>query len=159
MHRLRALAAVSLTVAITAGCSGGGGGKETSGPAPLGPVTSTTAPTFTGAGSGRFCAGAGALDERFAGLLGSAEPDVTRTLFTSAQEAVSDLADSAPPEIKADLTVLVGAYRQLLDGLRRSDYDLARLPADVTSALQSPPVRTAGDRIDVFRRTVCGQGG
>jgi len=84
--------------------------------------------------------------------------ETTRTLYTAAQEAVSIMAGSAPPELQGELTVLVGAYRQILDGLRRADFDVTRLPSDVTGTLATPSVRGAGDSVNAYTRAVCAPG-
>ena len=158
MGRGRVAVVGALIAALAAGCSGGGD-KQRAAPADLTPVTSTTEPSFTGAGSGPFCAEIKDLDRRFSELLTSSEPDATRTLFTSAQKVVASLADGAPAEIRGDLAVIVGAYRQLLDGLRKVDFDVARLSPEVVRGLDAADVRTAGDRLGVYTRKVCNAGG
>ena len=143
---------------IAAGC-GSGGGEAAPAPAALAPAASSAAPAFAGSGSGPFCAEVRGLADRFATLLSSGDPGATRALYSAAQQAVNAMADAAPPEIKGELTVLVDAYRQLLDGLRTADYDVTRLPREVTGALASPSVRSAAGRLETYARTVCGAGG
>ncbi len=156
MRRMWLLVAIGVAAAVVGGCSDGR--KEQAAPTGLSPVTSTTEPTFTGAGGGPFCAEVGALEGRLSELLASTDPDAARNLFTSAQKAVSSLADTAPAEIRGDMRVLVGVYRQLLDGLGRADFDMAKLGPDVAGRLDSPEARTAADRLDAYKRKVC-QGG
>ncbi len=158
MGRLR-LARATVLLAVAAAACSGGDGKKPAEEAQLAPVTSTTEPSFTGAGSERFCREVGSATGRLSELATSTEPDSARRLFTSAQEALATLVDAAPAEIRSDLNVLAGAYRQLLDGLRKVDFDVARLPPEVTGGLNRPEVRTAGDRLGVYQRKICGQGG
>jgi hypothetical protein len=62
----------------------------------------------------------------------------------------------APGEIAADVRIVVGAYDDLVDGLRRADWDPSRLGPETSASLGEPRVRTAGDRLAAYERTVCG---
>ena len=158
----RLVGAVVVAVALaSAGCSGAGDdpGRADPPPAAPAPVPGTGAPSFSGAGSDPFCAQIRGFGDRFGQLLVSREPDAARAFFTSAQEAVSSLAELAPAEIRADMTVLVGAFQRLLDDLRAADFDVARLPPAANATFEAPEVRTAGTRLDAYKRQVCGEVG
>jgi hypothetical protein len=60
----------------------------------------------------------------------------------------------APGEIAADVRIVVGAYDDLVDGLCRADP--SRLGPETSASLGEPRVRTAGDRLAAYERTVCG---
>lgn len=55
--------------------------------------------------------------------------------------------------------MLVGAYQLFLDGLGKVGFDINKLPPDVRAKLNAPDVRAAGDRIDAYKRKVCGPAG
>jgi hypothetical protein len=172
-RRLLAGMAVVAVLAVATACDGESGGGITEEPAssriPAASTTSTAfagagtsgtdEPAFTGEGREPFCAELATVDPRFAELPMSGQPDAVRSFFTLVHEKLSALAGSAPPEVSGDLTVVVGAYRQLLDGLGEVDFDPARLPPEVSRTFESPEVRTAGARLEAYKRTVCGQGG
>ena len=136
MGRLRALVAtVAVTASMAAGCGGGGGGAG---------------------GSGEFCAVARTFEAKFRPLLTANGPDAAKSFWTSAQQGLTDLNDSAPAAIKGDIEVMISAYRQLLDALRQVDYELPRVPPGVLRGLDAPAVATAGDRLGTYLRTECG---
>ncbi len=155
MSRLRFLVAAGVLVA---GC-GSGDGKEITQPEPrpatTAPATTTVPPTFSGQGSAPYCAAASSLQESFAKLLFSSDVEATRTLYATAQTAVTGMADNPPPEIKDELSVVVGAYRTLLETLRSVDFSLPRLPPDVVAALNAPPVKASADRLASYRQSAC----
>lgn len=136
-----------------AGCTNGG--SDGAAPPPPGP-TSTTEPVFSGEGREQFCPRVRATDEKLAGLAtAGSRPDDVRRLYSAAQQAVEDLADAAPAEVRADVRVVEEAYDDFIGELREARYDPAKVSPEARQKLQSARVRAAGERLDAYRRKVC----
>lgn len=154
-------AALLLAVLLLASCSDGGSDPSPS-TAASGPVAATTtvAPTFSGAGSERFCALARTAWAR-QGELATVAPsaDAVRDQVTEAADATRAMVAVAPAEIAADVRVIAGAYDALLERLRRAAFDPSVLASATADAFGAPAVQTAGQRLTAYQRTVCGIAG
>lgn len=136
------------------GCSRGA--TDQASPRPVARATSTTDPVFSGEGRERFCPLVRATDERLSGLSAAgSRPDDVRRLYSAAQQAVEDLADAAPAEVRADVRVIAKAYDEFIGELREARYDPAKVSPDARQKLQSPRVKAAGERLDAYRSKVC----
>jgi len=144
----------AVMIVSSAGCSSSGGRAQTT-PHDAEQASTTTDPSFSGEGSTRFCSEARLVDERLGKLLASGEQQSARNLYEPAQQAVNALAEVAAPEIEADLAVLVKAYKDLLDGLKKVDYDVTKLPPGLIRTMSSGEVRIAGDRLKAYQTKVC----
>lgn len=153
--RFSVLASV-LLVALAA-CSGGDDSPAASpGPTEPADATTTTAPTFTGAGSDEFCTLARQANQRL-GELAQAPPseDAVRELFTSTADSVDAMADVAPAEIGPAARTMATAYAELVDALSRVQWQPDRLPAEAEQRLNAPEVTAAGNRLSSYQRQVC----
>ena len=76
--------------------------------------------------------------------------------------ALSKLEDSAPAEIKGDVTTVFGVIGKMADVFAKYDYDTAKLAtaqadfAEFTAAIQSPNFVAAGERLGTYFQQVCG---
>ena len=143
-------------------CSGDDDPRAAERRAATGPIeaTTTTEPTFSGAGGEEFCRQAAAVNERLRSMVqAQATPDLARTLFTSAAKAVRALAEVAPADIAADTRTLARSYESLVDALAKADWRPDRISVQVDQKLNAPNVRLAGDRLQAYERKVCSTGG
>lgn len=148
--------ALALVMALAA-CSGGddspSASRDSTGPAE---ATTTTEPTFAGAGSEQFCTLARQANDRL-GQLAQAPPseDAVRDLFTTTADSVDAMADVAPAEIGPAARTMAAAYADLVDALSKVGWQPDRLPADAEARLNAPEVAAAGNRLSSYQRQVC----
>jgi hypothetical protein len=69
--------------------------------------------------------------------------------------AEDQLADSAPAETRADVTVLSEVLVRFASTLSDVDYDLARLPPDVVMSVHGPAFTTAMSRLNAWTQRAC----
>ena len=121
------------------------------------PPTSTTAvPVTTTVPIPSFCSlAAGYVQDLRHMAVSLTDPPQLRLLAPRAALAITQSAPLAPPEVKADVTVLATAIPDLAAALEAADYELAKLPPDKAMMLQSPPVMTAIAGIDKYVRSTC----
>lgn len=151
------LAIALVAVLVLAGC--GGDDSDESAPTTVADTAASTAPTFTGSGSGEFCQLVNTYRERFTGInQASATPAQLRQLATEAGSAIQQAVATAPPEIKADVTVVAAAANDYLAKLRQAGYDLSKLPPDASARFQAPDVAAAAQRFTAYDQSVCKRG-
>ncbi len=152
------LAIALFAVLVLAAC-GGDDSEESAPTTAANAAAATTTPTFTGSGSGEFCQLVNTYRERFTGInQASATPAQLRQLATEAGSAIQQAVAAAPPEIKADVTVVAEAANDYLTKLRQAGYDLRRLGPDAAASLQAPDVAAAVQRFTAYDQSVCRRG-
>ena len=141
-----------------AGCGGGGSDDDA---APVSSTTPTPPPTAAAlvgndqAGT-PFCQLARTYTEKFSSLLISAnDPVKLRAATTDAESAIRQAQATAPPEIKADVTVVATAAGQALAALQKNNFDLSRTPEALTR-LQEPSFQTSFASLNRYSRAHCG---
>ena len=153
---LRLLGAVACL--LLAACSDDAGAPEPSSSS----TTTSSSPTtvvFAGNADSAFCRLLGEAADRpvldpFEAGLDAGEVELR---FRALQLRFGEFADVAPPELEADLDVLVAALDDLGDELDAVDYDFAALAesgADV-GGVDDPEFADASDRIAAYGEQVC----
>ena len=92
---------------------------------------------------------------------GDATPEELETAFTSLSDHLDPMLETAPEEISADLELVVGKSRELIDALAANDYDLVVVGEDPANAellasLDSAEYTEATERIDDYGEATCG---
>lgn len=150
--------AVAAALVALAACSGDGGSSDapTTTPEPT-LATTTTEPSFTGAGSERFCSDDRAARERL-DRINQAAPSIEtlKERYATLADALRSLGEVAPGEIAGDVRLLGRAYDAFIDSMQRVNWDTMRLPAEVSQKLGSPEVLAASNRLQSYERQVCG---
>ena len=145
-----------------AGCSGGDDNDSASNTTALpasGPTPTVRPPdpTFTGQGSAEFCNLARTYTERSANLgnLGSSTPAQLRTVVNEGRMAITQAANAAPPEIKADVQLISTTFAGLLAELEKVNFEVSRMPPEAFTPLQAPEFGRASQRFQAYTRDVC----
>jgi hypothetical protein len=128
-------------------------------PAPVGDGPTTTVPVTTTVAPAAFCplAVAYVQDPRNR-TLSMTDPPKLRGLVQHASPAMAQSAAAAPPEVKADVALLVTAIAQYSEALETAGYEeLAKLPPDMVMKLQSPQVMAAINHVDMYVRKAAGR--
>ena len=152
---------LSVTVALVAvtGLSGcGDDSKETAATTTVPPTTAAPATTLlTGndeAGT-PFCGLAKTYNEKSNAILASAgDPAKLRVAATDAESAIRRAKDVAPASIKDDATRVATTAAEVLSGLNKTGYDLAKTP-EVTK-LQEPAFQKSFGAVYAYARAHCG---
>ena len=160
MTRIRStLVACGLALLVLTGCSSGGDDKDAAPAASTAPTTTVRPadPNFTGQGSAEFCALARTYTERSAnvGNPASSSPAQLRTLANEGRTAITQAANAAPLEIKADVQLIATTFTALLAELEKVNYDFAKITPAVFAPLQTPEFGRASQRFQVYTRDVC----
>ena len=157
MRRLPIGIAVFAVLVLT-GC-GGGDSDETATTTPPTTTAEATNPTFSGAGSGRYCQLVATYSDRVSGLSrATSTPAQVRQLSTELGSAIQEAVAVAPAEIKADVSLVAAAATDFLAGLERAGYDLNKVPPESLQKFQAPDVQAATQRVTAYGQTVCGTG-
>jgi hypothetical protein len=154
--RLRLATALSLLVLGAAACGHGGSATSDATTAPPAAVSSTTSPgvpgSFSGAGSGDFCAQAAPIVQDRSpqqALSQSTDPAALKASFARIVAGFDTLAKAAPQEIKSDVETMRASYRQADALFAKYGYDRQRI---VSAAQQDPNLLTnAGIGTDAFQ--------
>jgi hypothetical protein len=156
------LVACGLALSFLAGCSGGGDDKDAAPAAttaPAGPTTTARPadPNFTGQGSSEFCSLARTYSERSATVGGPSAmtPAQLRNLANEGRTAITQAANAAPPEIKADVQLIATTFSALIAELDKVNYDFSKLTPAVFAPLQTPEFGRASQRFQAYNRDVC----
>lgn len=150
------MALVIAAVLALSGCSGGSKGRSSGTTAPASGASSTVATVFTGEGSTQFCTllrGFNQNTERITPSLN--DPDALRQALAEVQMGIAQASSQAPPEIRADLSLLSGLYSQLVAALAGANFDFTKLPPDTLSRLSAPEVQAAATRLQAYAANVC----
>ena len=146
---------------VLTGCSSGGDkdAAPATSTAPVGPTSTAPppAPSFTGQGSSEFCALARTYTERFAnvGNPGASTPAQLRTLANEGRTAITQAANAAPPEIKADVQLIATTFSALLAELEKANFDATKLAPAAFAPLQTPEFGRASQRFQAYTKDVC----
>lgn len=156
------LVACGLALLVLTGCSGGGDDNDAApaaSTAPAGPSTTLAAvnPTFTGQGSTEFCTLARTYTERSAnvGNLSQSNPAQLRTLANEGRTAITQAANAAPAEIKADVQLIATTFSGLLVELEKANYEAAKMAPTAFAPLQTPEFGRASQRFQAYTKDVC----
>jgi len=143
--------AALISAAALAGC--GSDDSDSSSPTTVGgPTTSLE--------RGEFCDLIKTYSDRFTSLAGgSATPDQLQEIAEDAGSSIQTAIDSAPAELKTDVTVIAGAAEQYLLALKNVDYDMAKLPPDATQSFATPDLAASAARLTAYSQNTCGTRG
>ena len=163
MTRIRStLVACGLALSLLASCSGGDSDKDAAPAAttaPAGPTSTARPadPNFTGQGSSEFCALARTYSERSAtvGSPSAMTPAQLRAIANEGRTAIAQAANTAPPEIKADVQLISTTFTALLAELEKVNYDFSKITPAVFAPLQAPEFGRASQRFQAYSRDVC----
>ena len=157
-HALMGLALLAVAVACGGGDDNASPESTTTAPEPTTITTTTTVASFTGAGSGEFCAQAQQAEEKLTGMAQApSSPEAARNIFTSVADSLQALADQAPAEIKADVAVIARAYRELVRDLEALGWQGSEMAGKIATRINQPDVRDASGRLETYRVQVCGK--
>lgn len=155
------LVVCGFTLLVLTGCSSGGADKDAAPAASTapGPTSTTRAadPVFTGQGSAEFCSLARTYTERstIAGNPAPSTPAQLRSIAEEGRTAISLAANTAPPEIKADVQLIAATFTALIAELERMNYNFSRVTPAVFAPLQTPEFGRASQRFQAYTRDVC----
>lgn len=163
MTRIRStLVACGLALLVLTGCSSGGDDKDAAPAVSTAPSAPTTTaqpadPKFTGQGSSEFCTLARTYSERSANVSNpaSSSPAQLRAVANEAKTAITQAANAAPPEIKADVQLISTTFTTLLAELDKVNYDFSKITPAVFAPLQTPEFGRASQRFQAYTRDVC----
>jgi hypothetical protein len=150
--RLRLATALTLLALGAVAC--GHGGSATGGDVTTAPTGATNGSpgSFSGAGSGDFCAQAAPIVQDRTlqqALSGSSDPAALKAGFARITAAFATLAKAAPQEIKADVQTVRTSYQQADALFAKYGYDRQKV---VAAAQQDPTLLTnAGIGTDEFQ--------
>jgi len=144
-----------LCVALLASsCSGGDDNA-----APGSGASTTVRPvgtSFTGQNNARFCALARTYSERSTGVNKATTPEQLRAGVQESRTAISQVASTAPAEIKADAQTLANAFTTLFTELEKANFDPTKVSLTAFAPLQAPDFAQSTTRFQAYLRTVCG---
>ncbi len=83
------------------------------------------------------------------------DPPQLRGLVQHASPAIAESAPSAPPEVKADVALLVSTVAEYTTALEKAGYELSKLSPDMVMKLQTPQVQNAISHVDSYVRRAC----
>ncbi len=127
-----------------------------------GSADTTEVPDFSGSGGGEFCGQAQEFDQLFGDQSFAADdPAAIEDSFNQAQDALDQLASSAPDEIKADVNTVKAALDSLVEVFESADYDFTKLAQDPEAlakleSFDSQEVTDASARVQAYLTQVCG---
>ena len=125
-------------------------------------TATTGAPDFSGEGGGEFCSQAQGVNEVFSGeAFQSNDPADLEEQFNASQEALAQLEDSAPDEIKEDVGIIADALGGLIEVFESANYDFTQLASDPEAiaqleAFNSAEINDASTRVTAYLTEVCG---
>ncbi|RPI12163.1 MAG: hypothetical protein EHM63_00185 [Actinobacteria bacterium] len=125
-------------------------------------AASTGAPDFSGEGGGEFCSQAQGFDEVFGEeAFQSNDPADLEDQFNASQQALADLENSAPDEIKEDVGIIADALAGLIEVFESANYDFTQLAQDPDAVAQleafnSAEITDASTRVEAYLTEVCG---
>ncbi|MEI8237891.1 MAG: hypothetical protein WCI22_00590 [Actinomycetota bacterium] len=101
---------------------------------------------------------------KFDSVFSSNNPDKaqTKAAFETMSKMLKDLADTAPADIKPDVTKVVGATDKVIALLAKNDYDMVKVSANTADVaalkvvLADTTVSVASSHLDAYGTTNCG---
>jgi hypothetical protein len=126
----------------------------------------TTNPSFEGGGSDDFCAFARDLeDSDLADSLSGNDSNLKET-FEKVDDAMGEIKDKAPSEIKDDVNKMAAAFQKYGDFLKKYDYDVDKITEaatkdpkvlqEATETFGDPTFVAASERVSAYAAQVCG---
>jgi hypothetical protein len=123
--------------------------------------TTTAALEFEGDPDSAFCGllREAQVDEAF--RLPAATPEELEANYTETILLFAEAAEQAPPEVQTDIGLVLQGLIAFDEALRAVGYSFEALEqspdaAEIAAAVNDPAFRQAGDRIEAYRRQVCG---
>ena len=155
-------AALVAVVGLGAGACGGGSDKGAAVPTTT-PTTVTiaTAPTLPPGGNDQagtpFCKLAVTYADKFNVLASSLnDPAKLKAASTDAESAIRQARETAPAEVKADVSVVAATAAQLLTALQKANFVYANTPPADVAKLQDPTFQASLTKLLSFGRAHCG---
>ncbi|MEQ1786814.1 MAG: hypothetical protein ABL966_07160 [Acidimicrobiales bacterium] len=145
--------AAALALAACADGSDGAQGPTTT-VATTATVPSTSVPTFTGDADSAFCTLLAEVDLGTLTADGGGDGSI-QGAFAQLIDVFLEAEVVAPPEIKADITLLGEGVFLLDQALFEVGYDFDQLPDEVVRAVNDPDFADAGARLAAYRTQVC----
>jgi cytoskeletal protein RodZ len=119
-------------------------------------TTSTTRVEFTGTDSEAFCQADARLNQEVSQQAPTTtEPAALEAYFEKKVDAIKQLEAIAPAEVKADVTITIGAYEAFRPVLAAVGWDQSKVSAEQAAAVQTPAVTAAGQRLSQYTERVC----
>jgi hypothetical protein len=146
----------------TSGSSGSEAPAASSDAGGGGSAGTTAVPDFSGSGGDAFCGQAQDFEGVFGGeSFTNTDPASLKDDYAKAQDALDELADKAPDEIKADVQTLSNALSTLIEVFESVDYDFTKLAQDPAAAAKlqefdSQELTDASARVEAYLTQVCG---
>lgn len=137
-------------VLVIAGC--GGGSSKTSATTATTGSGATTAPTFSGSSSSKYCDLARQLPTAINPNLTNNPQAAFQTFDAFAQQFLAVI----PPQIKGDGETLVNGVKQLEASVVAVNYDLSKLTPTALAPVQTPAFAAASSAITTYDAQVCG---
>ncbi len=118
---------------------------------------SSTPPTVTARGGGKFCQQIATSYNTALGQSSAAStPAALRKSLDEGQKKSQEVLDSAPGEIKPYLRTIYAASNALIAALKKVGYDVTKVPPTASAAFSNRTVAAATTRVLAFVRKQCG---
>ena len=148
---------VSMGLTAVLGLTGCGGGSDDDAAAPTttSPPSTAVAPATNDQAGTPFCKLAKTFIDKVPNLT-TANGPALKAATTDAESAIRQAKDTAPAEIKSDVTVVATAATQALAGLQRSNFDRNKTPE--IAVLNDQGFRDSLFKVLAYAQAHCGVG-
>lgn len=172
-HGVRLIALLVALAMLAAGCGGGEDSDEATTTTTVAPgdagntdttvadatTTTTTQPEASGDGDSEWCRQLRIVSEEAPPTFNflTATADELRERFEGVLDSFMEAADIAPPEIEADVEVMVEAYGAFVARGNELEWSINALAndAEFAASFDDPAISAAADRMDAYSRDVC----
>lgn len=147
---------VSIGLAALLGLTGCGGGDSDDDAAPVTtspPPSTAVVPANNDQAGTPFCKLAKTFIDRIPNLT-TANGATLRSATTDAESAIRQARDTAPAEIKSDVTVVAATASQALAGLQRNNFDRNKTPE--MALLNDQNFRLSLSKVLLYAQAHCG---
>ena len=152
---------MALVAALGLTACGGGSGDKTAATTTTPPTTAaaptTTVPTGNDQAGTRFCQLLKTYKERFDNLLPSVnDPVKLKAATADVDSAIRDLKDSAPAQVKPDVTIVAATVSQVVAALQKANYVFANTAPAEVAKLSDPNFQASVDKLTAYGQAHCG---